>query len=139
MRVYIGHSKKIDYIKELYEPLRKDIFFNNHELILPHEKDEISSNSREFYKTIDVFIAECSDTATGIGIELGWAFDDNKNIYCIYKKGKEISGSLKSVTNNFYEYNDLNEMLSVVKSIIDKEQLNQKEPTPNEKRRKNND
>ena len=139
MRVYIGHSKKIDYIKELYEPLRKDIFFNNHELILPHEKYEISSNSREFYKTIDVFIAECSDTATGLGIELGWAFDDNKNIYCIYKKGKEISGSLKSVTNNFYEYNDLNEMLSVVKSIIDKEQLNQKEPTPNEKRRKNND
>ena len=126
MRVYIGHSKKIDYIKELYEPLRKDIFFNNHELILPHEKDEISSNSREFYKTIDVFIAECSDTATGLGIELGWAFDDNKNIYCIYKKGKEISGSLKSVTNNFYEYNDLNEMLSIVKSIIDKEQLNQK-------------
>ncbi|MBR0428399.1 MAG: hypothetical protein IJK18_09440 [Clostridia bacterium] len=121
MRIYIGHSKKIDYKNELYEPLRKDNFFNNHELILPHEKDEFSSNSREFYKTIDVFIAECSDTATGLGIELGWAFDDNKKIYCIYKKGKKVSGSLKSVTNNFYEYNDLDEMVNVVKLIINKE------------------
>ena len=121
MRVYIGHSKKIDYINEIYEPLRKDIFFNNYELILPHEKDKNSSNSREFYKTIDIFIAECSDVATGLGIELGWAYDDNKKIYCIYKKGKKISGSLKSVTNYFYEYNDLDEMVNIVKLIINKE------------------
>lgn len=121
MRVYIGHSKKIDYINEIYEPLRKDTFFNNYELILPHEKDKNSSNSREFYKTIDIFIAECSDVATGLGIELGWAYDDNKKIYCIYKKGKKISGSLKSVTNYFYEYNDLDEMVNIVKLIINKE------------------
>ena len=121
MRIYIGHSKKIDYINELYEPLRKDAFFDNHELILPHEKDEFSSNSREFYKTIDIFIAECSYAATGLGIELGWAYDDNKKIYCIYKKGKKISGSLKSVTNNFYEYNNRDEMVNTVKSIINEE------------------
>ena len=121
MRIYIGHSKKIDYINELYEPLRKDAFFDNHELILPHEKDEFSSNSREFYKTIDIFIAECSDAATGLGIELGWAYDDNKKIYCIYKKGKKISGSLKSVTKNFYEYNNRDEMVNIVKSIINEE------------------
>ena len=121
MRVYIGHSKKIDNINEIYEPLRKDTFFNNYELILPHEKDKNSSNSREFYKTIDIFIAECSDVATGLGIELGWAYDDNKKIYCIYKKGKKISGSLKSVTNYFYEYNDLDEMVNIVKLIINKE------------------
>ena len=121
MRIYIGHSKKIDYINELYEPLKKETFFNEHELLLPHDQSEFSSNTREFYKTIDIFIAECSDAATGLGIELGWAYDDNKKIYCIYKKGKKISGSLKSVTNNFYEYNDLSEMVNIVKSIINGE------------------
>lgn len=121
MRIYIGHSKKIDYINELYEPLKKETFFNEHELLLPHDESEFSSNTREFYKTIDIFIAECSDAATGLGIELGWAYDDNKKIYCIYKKGKKISGSLKSVTNNFYEYNDLSEMVNIVKSIINGE------------------
>lgn len=121
MRIYIGHSKKIDYINELYEPLKKETFFNEHELLLPHDESEFSSNTREFYKTIDIFIAECSDAATGLGIELGWAYDDNKKIYCIYKKGKKISESLKSVTNNFYEYNDLSEMVNIVKSIINGE------------------
>ena len=121
MRIYIGHSKKIDYINELYEPLKKETFFNEHELLLPHDQSEFSSNTREFYKTIDIFIAECSDAATGLGIELGWAYDDNKKIYCIYKKGKKISESLKSVTNNFYEYNDLSEMVNIVKSIINEE------------------
>lgn len=121
MRIYIGHSKKIDYINELYEPLKKETFFNEHELLLPHDQSEFSSNTREFYKTIDIFIAECSDAATGLGIELGWAYDDNKKIYCIYKKGKKISESLKSVTNNFYEYNDLSEMVNIVKSIINGE------------------
>ena len=90
MRIYIGHSKKIDYINELYEPLKKETFFNEHELLLPHDQSEFSSNTREFYKTIDIFIAECSDAATGLGIELGWAYDDNKKIYCIYKKGNKI-------------------------------------------------
>lgn len=121
MRIYIGHSKKIDYINELYEPLKKETFFNEHELLLPHDESEFSSNTREFYKTIDIFIAECSDAATGLGIELGWAYDDNKKIYCIYKKRKKISESLKSVTNNFYEYNDLSEMVNIVKSIINGE------------------
>ena len=68
----------MDYINNIYIPLREDLFFKDYELILPHEKSENSSNVREFYKGIDVFIAECSELAIGLGIELGWAYDDKK-------------------------------------------------------------
>ena len=118
MKIYIAHSKNMNYIEDLYKPLRSDPFFNNHELILPHEKDVNSTNSREFYKTIDIFIADCSEPATGLGIELGWVYDDNKKIYCIYQKGKKVSNSIKVLTNNFYEYNNSSEITSLIKNII---------------------
>ena len=121
MKIYVAHSKQIDYINDLYKPLRNDSFFKEYELILPHEESEYSSNTRGFYKSIDVFIAECSEPATGLGIELGWAYDDNKSIYCIYKKGYKISGSLKAVTDNFFEYNSLNEMIEIIKEIVENE------------------
>lgn len=124
MKIYVAHSKQIDYVNDLYKPLRNDLFFKEFELILPHEKSVYSSNTRDFYKNIDVFIAECSKPAVGLGIELGWAYDDNKKIYCIYKKGQKISSSLKSVTHNFFEYDSLNEMLEIIKEIVGNEKMN---------------
>ena len=118
MKIYVAHSRTINYKEDLYKPLRDDDFFEDHELILPHETSENSSNSREFYKTIDVFIAECSEPATGLGIELGWAYDDSKKIYCIYKAGSKISGSIKAVTDTFYEYSDTVQMVEIVKDIV---------------------
>ena len=118
MRIYIAHSRKMDYINELYKPLRKDPFFSDYELILPHEVSEKSYNTREFYRTIDLFIADCSEPATGLGIELGWAFDDNKQVYCIYQKGKHISSSIKVITNKFFEYDNTAQMVDLVKKII---------------------
>lgn len=127
MKIYIAHSKKIDYINELYKPLRNDLFFDDYELILPHEKNMDSSNDRKFYKNIDIFIAECSEAGTGLGIELGWAYDDNKTIYCIYKSGKKISNSIKVVTHNLIEYKNTKEMLEVIKKIIIKEKQKNEE------------
>lgn len=119
MRIYIAHSKDINYIEDLYKPLRNDSFFKNHELILPHETDINSANTREFYKTIDVFIADCTEPATGLGIEIGWAYDDNKKIYCIYKSGSKISSSIKVVTDIYYEYSTPDEVVSIVKNIVE--------------------
>lgn len=127
MKIYIAHSKKIDYINELYKPLRNDLFFDDYELILPHEKNMDSSNDRKFYKNIDIFIAECSEAGTGLGIELGWVYDDNKTIYCIYKSGKKISNSIKVVTHNLIEYKNTKEMLEVIKKIIIKEKQKNEE------------
>ena len=85
MNIYIAHSREFDYVKELYIPIRNDENLNENTIILPHEKNDFSSNTRDFYKNIDLLIAECSYPSTGLGIELGWASDDNIPTYCIYK------------------------------------------------------
>lgn len=118
MKIYIGHSKDMDYINDLYLPIRNDAFFDDYEVILPHEKSSDSTNGRKFYKDIDLFIFECSIPATGLGMEIGWAYDDNKKIYALYRNDKKINGSIKSVTNNIYKYNDINDMLACIKKII---------------------
>ena len=117
MKIYIAHSKGTDYQNELYAPIRNDEALNEHEVILPHEFSNTSSNTRNFYKDIDLFIAECSYPATGLGIELGWAFDDNTPIYCLHKKGTEVSRSIYAITQNILEYKDIDEMLEIIEKI----------------------
>ena len=117
MKIYIAHSRDIDYVNKLYKPLRNDDFFAKYDLILPHETKR-PNNSRDFYSTIDILIAECSEVSTGLGIELGFAYDDNVKIYCIYQNNKKVSSSIKAVTNNFYEYKDVEDMVNIIKQII---------------------
>ena len=82
MKIYVAHSKKLDYKKELYEPLRNSSLNNEHEIILPHEKSDKPFSSKEFFKTCDVIIAEVSYSGTGLGIELGWANCGNDEKRC---------------------------------------------------------
>lgn len=117
MKIYIAHSKSFDYQNELYVPIRNDKTLSVHEVLLPHEFSNTSSNRRDFYKDIDLFIAECSYPATGLGIELGWAFDDNTPIYCLHKKGTEVSRSIYAITQNILEYKDIDEMLEIIEKI----------------------
>jgi hypothetical protein len=118
MKIYVGHSKDINYEEELYKPIREFETKTNHTFILPHEKSSNSSNSRSFYDELDLFIAEVSMPATGLGIELGWAYDSNIPIVCISKKGKKVSGSLKVITNKFYEYETTEELKNLLDLII---------------------
>lgn len=106
MKVYIGHSKAMNYIDDLYKPVREVSENMDCTFILPHELDSDSQNDRSFYENIDLFIADVSLSATGLGIELGWAFDSNVPIICIFKSGSKVGGSLKSLTDKFYEYSD---------------------------------
>lgn len=124
MRIYVAHSKDFDYVNELYKPIRECELSTEHEFLLPHEENANSSNAREFYNNIDILIAEVSFPATGLGIELGWAYDDKTPVYCLYKKGKKYSGSVRSVTGDIYEYSCAEEMISIIKDIINKEQKN---------------
>ena len=126
MRIYVAHSKNCDYKNELYLPIRQMKLNEDNEIILPHENSDGSSNTREFYKEIDLFIAECSYPATGLGIELGWAYDDHRPIYCIYKKGSKLSGSIRAVTNNIFEYTDVVDMVDIIGSIIELESKKRK-------------
>ena len=120
MKIYIAHSKEFDYKNELYIPIRNSEKLRKHEIILPHAIDSNSSNTREFYKDIDIFIAEVSKPGIGLGIELGWAFDENKPIYCIYKSGFNVSRSVYTITKNVYKYKDTSEMLKIIKDIVNR-------------------
>ena len=112
-KLYIGHSKSIDYMS-LYKIVRDNEKLKNYDIFLPHEYSNDSYNTRDFYKSIDLFIADVSEAATGLGIELGWAFDDGVPIYFIYEKGKKISSSIYCISKKIYEYDgkdNLNEQL----------------------------
>lgn len=54
---------------ELYGPIQNASFFQDHVWIFPHD-GTIHVNSRESLKTVDLFIAEVSVPATGLGIEI---------------------------------------------------------------------
>ena len=121
MRIYVAHSSDIDYKKEVYEPLKRDGAFLEHELILPHDGNTSVSNSRNDYKTYDVVIAECSKPSFGVGIELGWFYDERKPIYCFIKSGLRPSGAVTSVAKEVIKYNNEQDFAEKVKSVIEKE------------------
>ena len=118
MRIYFGHSKKLDYENEYYTPILKSEKLKEETLIFPHQNNNNDKFERNFYNTLDLFIAEVSYTATGLGIELGWASDDNIPIYCFYKKGIKPNSSLKCTTSNFIEYNTLEELIYNIEKIV---------------------
>ena len=119
MKIYIGHSRGFDFENELYKPIRDSDKLREFEIILPHENGAAGQNAREFYSDIDIFIAEISYPATGLGIELGWASDSNVPIFCISKTGTKTSSSLQTVSQNFREYNSEDELTDAIIAIIE--------------------
>lgn len=120
MKVYLAHSKKIDYVNELYNPIKEAFFLKVYDFIFPHEKSSESLNGFDFYKDIDIMVAEVSESGTGIGIELGFAYSLNIPIICFYKKGCKYANSIKSVTKNIIEYDSINDLLFKIYILIDR-------------------
>lgn len=120
MKIYIGHSKKFNFKEELYLPIRESKLSSEHEIILPHEIDQETSVfiTKDIIKTCDLMIAEVTFPATGLGIELGWANAFERPIICIYRKGSQISGSLKVVSKNFIEYTDKKDLIAKLDSTL---------------------
>jgi nucleoside 2-deoxyribosyltransferase len=117
MKIYIAHSRDFDYQSELYLPIKNSEIFKLHDIILPHDGVNYK-HDRDFYKSIDMVIAEVSYPSTGLGIELGFLYDDNKRIYCIYKDNMKISSSINAITKNIYEYKNKEDMLNIINDII---------------------
>ena len=120
MRIYVAHPTSIDYKNEIYKPLRNDDFFRRHELILPHEDSANISNSRGDYKNYDIAIAECIEPSIGMGIELGWFYDDKKPIYCFIKSGLNPSSAVVSIAEEVIDYSNEQDFVEKIKSVIDK-------------------
>ena len=123
MKIYISHSKELNFKEELYQPIRESQLNSEHEIILPHELYEEATNfvTRDIIKTCDVMIAEVSFAATGMGIELGFASAFERPIICIYKKGTQMSGSLKVITDNFIEYTNKEDLIQKLSEALKNE------------------
>lgn len=111
MKIYVAHSKKFDYLNDLYEPLEKCDKLRKHSFSLPHKNGQESYNNYKFYEQFDYILADVSEQSIGLGIELGWANVLNVPIICMYKKGKKVSKSLTTVSNTFIEYTDSKDMI----------------------------
>ena len=112
MKIYFAHPRHgFDYEKELYQPIRSSALNKRYEIILPHETDREAVSSKEIIKICDLLCAEVSNAATGVGIEIGWANASDKPILCFYKKGSDISGSLKYVAREVIEYKDVGDFI----------------------------
>lgn len=120
MKIYLAHSKKMNYINQLYNPIKRSFFYSNYEFYFPYEESNQSYNTYDYYKQFDLVIAEVSKAETGIGIELGFAYSLNIPILCFYKKGSKYSSSLKSITNIFVEYDDVEDFILKLYLYIDK-------------------
>lgn len=120
MKIYVAHPTSIDYENKIYKPLRNDDFFLWHELVLPHENGDSIGNSREDYENYDIVIAECSEPSTGMGIGLGWLYDDKKPIYCFVKSGLHPSSAVASIVEEVIEYNNKQDFVEKIKNIIKK-------------------
>jgi len=109
-------------LSSLYKTLLEDINNINKELeynfgwaVAGQYKKESIQN-----ENIDLFIAEVSSPATGLGIELGFCFDEEIPIICFFKENIKYTNALKSVTNNFIPYQDLNDFIFKLKEVLEK-------------------
>lgn len=118
MKIYIWHTKKFDYINELYKPLEDSELIKNHEIILPHIESDELFNSKEYLKSCDLMIADISYPSTSLGIEIWWANLYWCKVVCVYKKWTKISKGLETVCNTFFEYGDYSEIVGIIWKII---------------------
>lgn len=120
MNVYISHSRRFDYKKDLYTPIQTSELMSSHHFIFPHEKSESIFPTKELFreKGCDLVIAEVSFASTSQGIELGWADLMGIPIVCIYRQGMEIAGSLSLVSSKFLMYPDTQNMIEDVRGLL---------------------
>lgn len=123
MKIYISHSSKYDYINKIYNPIKKSHLNQRNTFFFPHDDNNKVINTKDVISKYDLIIAEVSLPATGQGIELGWADYAKTSILCIYKKGVQISSSLKFITNDFIEYENDIDMINKIDNYINNKDI----------------
>ncbi len=118
MKIYISHSSSYDYTNRLYNPIKNSNLMKEHEIFFPHDDINISLNARDIISKCDLLIAEASLPTTGQGIEIGWADYAGTTILCVYEKDAKISSALKFITNNFIEYENIEDMINKINDFI---------------------
>jgi hypothetical protein len=118
MNIYISHSGNYDYENELYKPIKESELSSRHHFFLPHEPENMDTDAKSELKHTDILVAEVSYPSTGQGIELAQAEAAGVPIVCFYKTGAKTSGSLRFVTDEKIEYQDIEDFLAKLSSRL---------------------
>ncbi|MFA6006632.1 MAG: hypothetical protein WC764_02830 [Candidatus Paceibacterota bacterium] len=122
MRIYISHAtdKNYDFREFLYEPLQASPLAKEHIFIFPHERDYGSEphNMKDEIIRSSFVLAEVSYPSTGSGIELGWASEHGKQIFCLYQYGRDYSRSLLVLTKHIDHYSGATELVQKITDFI---------------------
>jgi hypothetical protein len=117
MKIYLSHAVNSDYQSELYLPLKESKLSQVHQIFFPHDQKE-AVNSKEIIQSSNLILAEVSISATGQGIELGWANASNIPIICLHKAGTTPAGSLKFIANKIITYKDSRDLVNQISISI---------------------
>lgn len=115
LNIYTAHASSIDYKQEFYKPIKNSRLEDEHNIIYPHEdSDEPFDSLRFFYTECDLFIAEVSNPSTGLGIELGWAYEADIPIICLHKSNTKPTNALNQITKMIYSYESKEDMIQTL-------------------------
>ena len=75
----------------------------------------------DFVKNCDLIIANLTNKSIGVGIELGIAFELNKNVLLVAESGSTISNMVLGCfqNNEIHFYKDLVELKNIVKNYLE--------------------
>lgn len=120
MKIYVAHSTHFDFKGKLYEPLRASGLNETHEILLPHEQEEIGEITRDMIKEADVLVAEVSTPSLGAGIEIGWADAFGVPVIAMSEKGAQVSWSIDNAVTDRFEYDGTADMLTQLTTALSK-------------------
>lgn len=120
MRIYVSHSSKIDYKKDLYGPLRNADLAKRHEFLFPHERGLDLFPTRDLFnnKGCDLIFAEVSFPSHGQGVELGWAFDRGIRIIFAHKPEAKLSVVIPELSKEIFAYSTKEELVSKLSEYL---------------------
>jgi len=120
MRIYVSHSRALNFEEELYKPLEEYAIASGHQFIFPHDISMSDYPSRSLFESrgCDMVLAEVSLPSTGQGIELGWANTFGVRIIAVHKAGSTVSSSLSHVTKDSFEYKNSAELIYKLSKIL---------------------
>ena len=120
MIIYVSHSSKMDYKKDLYDVLRASNLAKQHEFLFPHERGPELFPTRELFlkKGCDVVFAEVSFPSHGQGIELGWAYDMGIRIIFGSHPEAKLSATLPLLSGEFFTYTNSTELIDQLGKLL---------------------
>lgn len=116
MRLYLAYPRTFALATELENFLKNSNF--GVEIIFPHEKHKQMMTPKDLLRDSDMMVAEVSDPALGVGIEMGFASAFDVPVYCFFRKGVVPSPSLPLVADEVMMYANKEELFHRLRLII---------------------